>query len=324
MSRVKFFIENYRNYCEFRKPLRRSNAAVLLELCYYRLIKGYNVEEYFRNEFYNFSRSKCLTFISKRNIRRLRAKCNVQSERHIVDYKPDFNNYFDVFLKRDWIDLEKCSEEEFRDFVMTHPESFCKVSDGLQGIGATKLDFHKNSADAFYAEHKGQKLILEELIQQHHEMAEFNASTVNTLRIISFHCADDTVKVLGAALRTGRAGQVADNFHHHGIASTIDVDTGIVVSSGIDNHFRRYVTHPDSGKPFPGFRVPHWDMVIEEVKAAALVVPNVRYIGWDIAVREDDICFVEGNTNAAVDVVEMPLKEGIWIETEICARPFLK
>ncbi len=242
----------------------------------------------------------------------------------MIDYKPDFNSHFDRFLKRDWIDLETCGEEAFRVFAAKHPECFCKISDGLKGIGAMKLDFHRDSQEAFYSEHKGEKLILEELIEQHHEMAEYNPSTVNTLRVVSFHCEDGTVKVLGAALRTGRAGQVADNFHHHGIAATIDVDTGLVVSTGIDIQFRRYVTHPDSGKAFPGFRIPHWEMVLEEVKAAALLVPEVRFVGWDIAIREGDICFVEGNTNAAVDVIEMPLREGIWPNIKSCAEPFFK
>ena len=323
MGKVRNFIEHLRHYTELSGQIGKSGLGLALDVLYYRVFCGYNPEQYFRNEFYNFKREKCLTFLSIKNWKLLQQKCCDQEKRPLVDYKPLFNKNFSQFLKRDWVDMESCSKEDFLSFAEKHPESFCKVSDGLQGIGAEQLDFRTQPAEAFWDEHKGEKIILEELIQQHHEMAEFNPSTVNTLRVVTFVCEDGTVKLLGAALRTGRAGQIADNFHHHGIASTIDVDTGIVICTGIDNQFVRYVKHPDSGKAFPGFKIPHWDLVVEEVKKAALVVPEAHYIGWDIAVREDDICFVEGNTNAAVDVIEMPLKEGMWAKIKPYAMPFL-
>ena len=42
------------------------------------------------------------------------------------------------------------------------------------------------------------------------------------------------MKIMTADLRLGRKGKVADNFHHNGIASLIDVDTGIIYTMGID------------------------------------------------------------------------------------------
>lgn len=323
MGRVALFFEKFGYYSRLREPIIRSKVAIMFEVIYYRLFKGYSVEQYFRNEFYSLKREKCLSFLSFKNWKNLQEKCCIQEKRPLVDYKPLFDKTFDLFLKRDWVDLETCSREDFFSFTALHPESFCKISDGLQGIGARQLDFNKQSVDDFWNEYHGKQIILEELIQQHHELAEFNCSTVNTLRVVTFLCADGEVKVLGAALRTGRAGRVADNFHHHGIAATIDIDTGVVLCTGIDNQFRRYVQHPDSGKVFPGFQIPHWNMVVEEVKKAALVVPELHYIGWDIAIRENDICFVEGNTDAAVDVIEMPLREGMWEKIKPYANPFM-
>jgi len=312
MRKVRNFVEHFCHYWKLSKLTDKGIVWLVLNVLFYRIFYGYSIEQYFRNEFYSFKREKCLTFLSIKNWKNLQSKCCVQQKRSLVDYKPLFNATFQNFLKRDWVDLETCKEENFYSFVKRNPNCFCKISDGLQGIGAMQVDFHTQSIDDFWRENHGKKIILEELIQQHHELAEFNPSTVNTLRVVTFFCADGSVKVLGASLRTGRLGQVADNFHHHGIASTIDVGTGIVITTGIDNQFIRYIKHPDSGKVFSGFQIPHWEQVIEEVKVAAALVPELHYIGWDIAIRENDICFVEGNTDAAVDVIEMPLKEGMW------------
>ncbi len=100
---------------------------------------------------------------------------------------------------------------------------------------------------------KRKKALLEECITQHHELSEFNPTSVNTLRIVTVLCPDNNVKIMTADLRLGRKGKVADNFHHNGIASLIDVDTGIIYTMGIDKNRRRYIVHPDSKKQIIGF-----------------------------------------------------------------------
>lgn len=55
--------------------------------------------------------------------------------------------------------------------------------------------------------------MFEEVVSQHNEIAEFNGSSVNTLRIVTMLCADDTVKIMAAVIRLGRSGQIVDNFH---------------------------------------------------------------------------------------------------------------
>lgn len=288
----------------------RIRSFIDLLLC--RLVFGIRIDEYFRNEFYTLKWCARKGYLTTGVKQKMMHSCNSSKYIPEVDDKDRFNVNFVDFIKREWIDLETCTEESFVSFCQRHPRSFYKFSDGLQGIGTRVVDFSKESAEEFYASNKGSRAILEELVIQHPAMAEFNPSTVNTLRVITFVCADNTVKVVRAAMRTGRAGQVADNFHHHGIAANIDVETGIVMSIGVDAEYNEYLQHPDSGKTFPGFVIPHWDKVLEGVCNAAKVVPEVRYIGWDVAIRENDICLIEGNSTACPDVVEMPIRRGAW------------
>ena len=47
----------------------------------------------------------------------------------------------------------------------------------------------------------------------------------------------------------------------------------------------------------PGFNIPNWDKVLNMVRSAALVMKNVGYIGWDIAILEDGCEIIEANVN---------------------------
>lgn len=151
------------------------------------------------------------------------------------------------------------------------------------------------------------------LIAQHETLARFNISSVNTLRIVTLLCADGKPKVVVGVLRIGHAGKTADNFHHYWITTTIDVENGIVNAPGIDREFKRYIVHPDSGEQIIGFNIPCWDKATELVRQAALVIPEVRYVGWDVAIDSDgNTQLIEGNYGADPDVTQMPCREGKW------------
>ena len=57
-----------------------------------------------------------------------------------------------------------------------------------------------------------------------------------------------------------------------------------------------------------------WKEIIETVKQAAYVVPEVKYVGWDLAIgKNNEIIMIEGNDNAARDVQQMPDQKGKWL-----------
>ena len=61
-----------------------------------------------------------------------------------------------------------------------------------------------------------------------------------------------------------------------------------------------------TGVEFEGFRPPCSKEAIELVKKAALVVPQVKYIGWDVCVTENGPAIIEGNNYAAYDLAQLP------------------
>ena len=63
-----------------------------------------------------------------------------------------------------------------------------------------------------YGESSKRKGTIRRMYTQHHELSEFNPTSVNTLRIVTVLCPDNNVKIMTADLRLGRKGKVADNF----------------------------------------------------------------------------------------------------------------
>lgn len=181
------------------------------------------------------------------------------------------------------------------------------------GKNAGKVDTAEHNIKDLYKELQEKGCIVEDMICQNQQLADFNPTSVNTFRVVTLLCADGNLKVMAAVLRIGRKGKTADNFHHYGIAATIDVEKGIVNAPGIDREFKRYIVHPDSGKQIIGFKVPSWDRIVDLVTSAAKVIPEVRYVGWDVAVdQEGNTQLIEGNYGADPDVTQMPCRIGAW------------
>ncbi len=278
------------------------------------IVLGAGITDYFQYKFYKKKMIEKRNFIVHRKRMKIVNKSNNKEDMKIFNDKKEFNRIFDDFISRDWLDLEEDSFEAFVEFANKHKKFIVKPKDGSHGKGIYFVDTNELK-DLRYSFEKiaKEKAIIEEIIVQNKEVAEFNPASVNTLRVVTFVDHENTPHVMTANLRVGRGQRIADNFHHEGIASLIDIDTGIVVTRGIDGKSQRYVVHPISGKKIVGFEIPLWEEVKDLAKRAALVVPTVRYVGWDVALGEEGkIYIVEGNCAADPDISQLPDQEGKW------------
>ena len=274
---------------------------------------GCGINDYFQYKFFykkSFDRKK---FIVARKWKKIVIACNGKLKVEEFDDKSIFYQNYSEFLGRDWIDLSKAEYEEFREFVVKYPVSMYKIKDGSGGNGIGILDYNAISdLEQKYLELRAMNVILEELIIQNHEMSDFNPSSVNTLRVVTINTGK-TIEIMNAVFRCGNGKGCTDNFHHLGLAALIDIDTGIVYTQAIDKKNNRYIFHPSSNKQIVGFKIPYWENVLETVKRAADVNKNIRYVGWDIAIKNNGtICIIEGNSASDPDVVQMPDQIGKW------------
>ena len=142
-------------------------------------------------------------------------------------------------------------------------------------------------------------------------MNKLYEKSVNTLRMFTF-IKDGKAHFLQAILKVGNGG-VIDNFSNGGMYTYVD-DEGIVFAPAIDREDDIYNEHPISKCKIVGFKVPMFDEAIALVKECATVVPEIAYVGWDVAISEKGPVIVEGNCFPGVYQVKSSLsnkKEGL-------------
>lgn len=292
-----------------------DKILVLFHYAQGRLLYNASKKEFFQFKLHEKNLWGKNQIVGEKRIMAFARNVNDQEDSIFFKDKAQFFKKFTKYVQREALDMSTATKAEFTQFASKHKRFFVKPTRGFFGYGAYIEECDDfDSIDRAYDKVKGTPVILEELIKQSEVMSRFNASTVNTIRIVTFVGADGKPFIFeGAALRTGRAGRDADNFHHGGVGAKIDIETGIVCTKGVDKSGARYVKHPDSGTVFVGFQVPLWEDICKTVKEAALVVPSVRYVGWDVAITENNkIILIEGNDAADPDLAQMSDGVGLW------------
>lgn len=228
------------------------------------------------------------------------------------DNKVTFNQLFEPFLKRDFLDLTASSFEEFTTFVQKHPSFIVKPINLQCGKGIEKITVDDNIDLSSLRKHlleTGQTLV-EEFVVQANKMNQLYPTSVNTLRIVTARIYHKTT-VLFRAIRIGNGGNVVDNFNHGGMYSILD-ENGVITKPAIDKEGTIYENHPFTKTPIVGFQVPFFQEAIAMVKEASGIVEEVGLVGWDIAITEQGPVMIEGNQLPGYDIYQskIHLNEG--------------
>ena len=302
MRRVIYLIKriihlDYKNMFRIAKKIskktHKNRLSIVIDMvkCGLKYQAGYY--DYQEFEFYLLDDKQRRTFLTRGINNEIIRKYNNKEKSVLFDDKIKFNELFKDFLKRDYIYLNGENKEEFKKFIGTEKEVIAKPVDGEGGHGVEKIVVTKDTASEIYDKlvSNNQKLV-EELIIQHEEMSKVYDKSVNTLRMFTF-VKDGEAHFLQAVLKFGN-GSVCDNFSSGGMYTFVN-DDGVVVAPAIDQADNYFEVHPLTNEKIIGFQVPLFDMAVELVKEAALVVPDMAYVGWDVAIGEKGAVLVEGN-----------------------------
>ena len=81
-------------------------------------------------------------------------------------------------------------------------------------------------------------------------------------------------------------------------------ENGKVTSRVVDDIANVYEEHPKTKIKFKNLKIPYVKESFEMALKAALEVPEVRYVGWDIAITKKGPVIVEGNEYPSYAVVQ--------------------
>ena len=288
----------------------KNKAAIFFDIvnCAFQYGAGYNDYNIFA--FYDMNHAQRKTYVTRMKNKKIMSLFNDEDYAYIFDEKNAFDMRFRGFIRRDFLDLKSANLNDFEHFMLDKDVIFAKPYSAESGKGIEKLkksDFIslKEMFDYVTSPQKPFGL-LEELIVQHEDMSRLYPLAVNSIRVGTVldekgvaHCAYATCKM-------GNEGKFVDNMENSGLACPIDQETGVICGVAHTSKLVNYDTHPYTGVKLVGYKVPFAREAIELCKQAALVVPQMRYVGWDVCIMPDGPAIIEGNNYPGYDFFQLP------------------
>ena len=259
-------------------------------------------------EMYNLTDEQRDTYLTRGRNNDLVKKYNDPAYGHYFGDKAAFNARFGDYIKRQWVLLSEENKEQAVEFLKNNEVFIAKPLDGCCGRGVEKL----RVSDFGSAEKCAQELLsrettyeLEQLLIQHPAVSAVYPHAINTVRTVTIN-HQGTVHLICTYFRIGNGGKHVDNFNNGGMVAPVDEKTGIVMDRAIDKQKNLYEVHPMTGTAIKGFQFPDWEKAMELVKSAAAQIPQMGYVGWDVAFTPDGPCIVEGNDYPGHDIYQLP------------------
>lgn len=146
--------------------------------------------------------------------------------------------------------------------------------------------------------------IIQEKLIQNKKMSELYNKAVNTLRIVTVkNEVTNEIEIFAKLLRIGANNNYVDNWAKGGIVVGIN-DDGTLKKYGFykPGYGTKIVEHPISKVKFQGFKIPNYEIIINEIKNIHKLFKNIHSIGWDIAITEKGFSIIEGNDNYEISL----------------------
>lgn len=271
---------------------------------YFVIGNGYTLSRYEKERFFSYGRAV-----------ELMNKVNDSSYTHLIENKAEALYLFKDLISRNWLYTSKVAFEDFLDFVANTPIFIAKPVGGKCGRGIEKYStkgLSEKELKPLYDCFVSNDILLEECLKAHDDIY-LGTTALSTFRIYTMIDKKGFVHILKAKYRVGTGDAITDTADGC-IAYPISIKNGIIEGPGINEvlNSNLYYFHPGCDKLMVGMKIPMWNHVLEIVTKAALLIPQVRYIGWDIAITNNSIEIIEANHDPYHGTFEIMGLERLW------------
>ena len=268
-------------------------------ICY-----GASPNNYREFGFKKLSAKQRSTYVTNRLSEKMIKKYNKSEYVSLFEDKALFAEKFSEFFGRKWIRTEGMNKEGLLRFLHSvGNQVIYKPIGSAQGIGIRV--YQEQDYDNIWEKIRElPSAIIEEWIPQHPIISAVYQDAVNCLRIITVY-RDGITHFLAGGMTWGCGEKIA-NASATGIVSPVNFDTGVLEKPAADFKGNIYERHPYSSVPLVGFQLPYWNETKAMLRKAAAVVPQVGYVGWDIAITPTGPVLIEGNTTPGYKFYQIP------------------
>ena len=248
-------------------------------------------------------RNQCFTtfrfFKIKKELEKLTSNYNIHNN------KENQLRLFAEHIKRNWLCVDSdTADDNITKFISDNSKVIVKPNGGTYGKGIFMIYGEKDENVNLLFSKKNERLILEEVVENIEELAKFNRSSLNTFRVYTFLDKNHKCEILGIMLRIGTMGSEVDNWGAGGVGYNFDVETGICDQPGRDKNMNQYIFHPGTDYQMVGYKLPMFSELKKYVLELVKVIPEARYVGWDIALTPKGFDLIEINCPGGNDFLQ--------------------
>ncbi len=283
----------------------KSKLYIFFDMLFCGIQYGAGPLDYELFEFYSLTRKQRKTYVTRGVNNALVKKFNSRDYWHIFDNKNEFNETFSDYISRDWLITKGLKLDDFSEFAKDKKEFIYKPIDGTCGKGIEKIALDKDLREIYDYLCTKPSGIIEEIVIQHTALSDIYPLSLNTSRVVTINDGSKVTPIF-AFLRIGNNGKFVDNLNSGGMAAILDIETGKITLPAADKDGITYTKHPYTNCDIVGFTMPMWEEILKTVEGAAKVLPQVGYVGWDIALSQDKIQIIEGNCFPGHDILQLP------------------
>ena len=139
--------------------------------------------------------------------------------------------------------------------------------------------------------------LVTDFINMNSELKKIYDKSVNSVRVMVINKYGYNPQIMQAYMRIGSVESgYTDNVGYGGICVMIDIETGRMYNPEqiIDHKFQPCEVHPDTGVLIEG-KIPNWDMMCNKILEICRFMPELEYLGFDIAITDESFQIIEIN-----------------------------
>lgn len=312
-------------YKMFRRNTNQPAGAAVtefMEYCFYRVLYGSGFPSILSYDFIGFrylmAQRIWKTMFERESNARLLALINDEEQLPVLRNKHRLLGRMDDLGRRFLYIPDHTEDRAYRFFreagtcrYILKPDSeafgrgisFLYVEEDTFTIEGTEERYQgRDGFHVLYDRLKQKNILAEEYIKQHEEMNNLFSNCVNTLRIHTVFLPSGHAETAGFSSMICGWGNSRHSNEVKNIRIGINPDGTLFPCGFLQTcdaygykHISQATRHPDTGILFEKFRIPYWKEALKLAESTAEKVPELTYIGWDIAISEAGPVIVEGN-----------------------------
>lgn len=171
-----------------------------------------------------------------------------------------------------------------------------------------------------FVKHKGVTIIVQQRLKPHLSLKPLMPGrALGCIRVVTYY-DELQASVLFVFIKIPVGDNITDAFEHGytgNLLGNVDLGTGKLGKAwgkrpAIDVYcLSDFTAHPTTGAILPGFQIPQWKSALKAAESCAKAFPELKLVGWDVALCEDGIYLLEGNNLWDPDGPQITLKRGI-------------